>query len=98
MPTFIYHAVTWTGVGGATFNTGDIQDGAYGIGLAYGDVVTASGHPIVGNPASPPGSINIDNLHIERSFSGNTIALWKVRNSGPTPIDGYAVGLIIAKE
>ena len=56
-------------------------------GFNYGDVVSVSAHPVVGNPNAER-ILAVENVHVEGNVGGRRL-LFDVRNVGPDSIPGY---------
>jgi hypothetical protein len=61
-------------------------------GFKYGDAMSVTAHPVVGNPAALHRVLAVDNVRIDGDPGGRTLR-FTVRNAGSFSIPGYGVGI-----
>ena len=82
---------SWTGPGGSYFPPGGVHNW-WMTGFKYGDAMSVTAHPVIGDPAALYRILQIDNVRIEGRPTGLTL-LFQVRNIGSYAIPGYGVGV-----
>lgn len=84
-----YASVSWTSTGFSY----DLQPGEAHYwalwGFGSGDAVSVSAHPVVGAPVDR--ILAVEDVRIQGDPSGRRLYC-TVRNVGPSPVPGYAVG------
>ena len=61
-------------------------------GFNYGDVLSATAHPVTGNPTAAHRVLRIDDMRIDGTPTGRSL-LFTVRNVGTDSIPGYGLGI-----
>jgi hypothetical protein len=61
-------------------------------GFKYGDAMSVTAHPVIGNPNALHRVLTVENIRIDGAPTGLTL-LFTVRNVGGYSIPGYGVGI-----
>ncbi len=91
MATVNYAFFSWTGSPGNDLNPGAAH-GWWMTGFKYGDAMSVTAHPVVGNPNALARVLTVENVRIHGAPGGRTL-LFTVRNTGNFVIPGYGVGI-----
>jgi hypothetical protein len=83
---------SWVGPGGAYFPPGGVHDW-WMTGFKYGDALSVTAHPVIGDVAAPHRVLHVDNVRVDGVPSGVLTLLFRVRNAGTTSMPGYGVGI-----
>ncbi len=82
---------SWVGAGGTSFPPGAVHDW-WMIGFGYGDALSVTAHPVIGNPLDPHRVLTVDDVRIDGTPTGRTLR-FRVRNVGASSTPGYGVGI-----
>jgi len=63
-------------------------------GFKYGDAMSVTAHPVVGDPSALHRVLAVENIRIDGDPGGRTLR-FIVRNVGSDPIPGYGVGISV---
>jgi hypothetical protein len=64
----------------------------------YGEAVSATAHPVTGNPLAPSRTLAVEDLRVVGDPSGGRTYLFTVRNVGNFSIPGYGIGFGFIQE
>ena len=62
------------------------------VGFKYGDAMSVTAHPVVGDPNALHRVLTVENIRIDGTPGGLTL-LFTVRNVGGFSIPGYGIGI-----
>jgi hypothetical protein len=82
---------SWVGPGESYFLPGQVHNW-WMTGFVYGDAMTVTAHPVVGDPEDPHRVLMVDNVRVDGMPTGLTL-LFRVNNVGSSPIPGYGVAI-----
>jgi hypothetical protein len=64
----------------------------------YGEAVSVTAHPVVGNPSQPSRTLAVENIRVVGEPNGSRTLLFNVRNVGSSFIVGYGIGFGFIQE
>jgi hypothetical protein len=91
MATVQHAFFSWVSSAGNDMAPGDVH-GWWLAPTFYGEAISLTAQPVVGNPADPSRTLAIENVRLVGEPNGDRTLLFNVRNAGGSFIPAYGIG------